>query len=47
MPGVKEGFKEGNLAPDFRVTSTDGVEVSLDTLLSKEKPFLLVFFASW
>ena len=47
VPGAKEGFKEGNLAPDFKVTSTDGVEVSLDSLLSEEQPFLLVFFASW
>lgn len=43
--GPKAGTGVGDLARSFDVTTTDGKQVSLDSL--KGKPFVIYFFASW
>lgn len=45
--GREVGNQEGDLAPDFTVTSVDGETVTRDALLNKERPFILYFFATW
>ena len=42
---VMVGNKVGNRAPDFRVTTFDGVTVTPANL--KGKPYILYFFATW
>ena len=44
-PGIAVGNKVGNRAPDFRVTTFDGVTVTPADL--KGKPYILYFFATW
>ena len=39
------GNKVGNRAPDFQVTTVDGVPVTPADL--KGKPYILYFFATW
>lgn len=40
------GINRGNIAPDFTVKTIDGKTVSLSQL-SKDKPTVLYFFATW
>ena len=43
----KVGYRVGNLAPDFTITTTDGRTVNRDDILAEDKPFILYFFATW
>ena len=43
----KVGYRVGNLAPDFTITTTDGRAVNRDDILAEDKPFILYFFATW
>jgi len=40
------GTDQGNLAPDFTVTTTDGKTITLSDL-TNDKPTVLYFFATW
>ena len=44
-PEVAVGNKVGNRAPDFQVTTVDGVTVTPAEL--EGKPYILYFFATW
>ena len=44
-PEVAVGNKVGNRAPDFQVTTVDGVTVTPADL--EGKPYILYFFATW
>lgn len=37
----------GQLAPEFTVTTLDGLSLTSADLLAQEKPFILYFFATW
>ena len=41
------GNRVGNLAPDFSVTTTDGVTRSLTDFKQANQPVVVYFFASW
>lgn len=41
------GDRVGNLAPDFSVTTTDGVTRSLTDFKQANQPVVVYFFASW
>lgn len=42
---VSRGTSIGNLVPDFRLTQTDGAQVSPDTL--RGRPVVVVFWTAW
>ena len=44
--GGNVGINQGNLDPDFTITTVDGKTVSLSQLTS-DKPTVLYFFATW
>jgi hypothetical protein len=37
----------GQSAPEFSVTTLDGLSLTSADLLAQEKPYILYFFASW
>ena len=37
----------GQAAPEFTVTTLDGLSLTSADLLAQEKPYILYFFASW
>ena len=37
----------GQVAPEFTVTTLDGLPLTSTDLLAQEKPYILYFFASW
>lgn len=41
------GNRVGNLAPDFSVTTTDGVTRSLTDFKQANQPVVVYFFATW
>ncbi len=41
------GDRVGNLAPDFSVTTTDGITRSLTDFKQANQPVVVYFFASW
>ncbi len=41
------GNRVGNLAPDFSVTTTDGITRSLTDFKQANQPVVVYFFASW
>ena len=46
-PAPEVGNRVGNLAPDFSVTTTDGVTRSLTDFKQANQPVVVYFFASW
>lgn len=42
-----EGLDEGNLPPDFKITSIDGKPVHIRSLGESGKPVVVYFFATW
>ena len=46
-PTPSIGYKKGDLAPDFELTTADGQRVSLASLREQGKPLFLFFFAAW
>ena len=42
---VEVGYQSGQMAPDFALTTVDGVQVTLDSL--QGQPAVLYFFATW
>lgn len=41
------GLKVGDKAPDFAVTTTDGITIKLSDLSNQKKPAVVYFFATW
>ena len=41
------GWRVGERAPDFELTTLSGSSVSLSQLRASGKPFILYFFATW
>ena len=45
QPSIEVGYKEGQLAPDFTLTTAAGEDLTLDSL--QGRPVILYFFATW
>ncbi len=45
--GPSTGVDSGDLAPPFAMKLVDGSEVSLKDQVERERPALMMFFATW
>ena len=45
--GSEGGYKVGQLAPDFVLTSDEGQQLTLASLRTENRPVVLYFFTTW